>query len=86
MEPFIGTIMRFGGNFAPRGWMFCEGQLLSIDEYTALFSILSNTYGGDARTNFSLPNFKTEEDQDPISKNGFGRHIIAVEGMYPSRR
>ena len=58
MEPFIGQIMMFGGNFAPRGWMFCEGQLLSISQNTALFSILGTTYGGDGRTTFALPDLR----------------------------
>ena len=58
MNPFIGQIMLFAGNFAPRGWAFCEGQLLPIAQNTALFSILGTTYGGDGRTTFGLPDFK----------------------------
>lgn len=58
MEPFIGQIMMFGGNFAPRGWAFCDGQLLSIASNTALFSILGTTYGGDGRTSFALPDLR----------------------------
>lgn len=58
MEPFIGQIMMFGGNFAPRGWAFCDGQLLSIASNTALFSILGTTYGGDGRTTFALPDLR----------------------------
>lgn len=85
MEPFIGSIIRFAGNFAPRGWAFCEGQLLDISQWSALFSILGTAYGGDGRTTFALPNFKKKEDRDPITKGGFGRHIIALEGLYPSR-
>lgn len=48
----------FGGNFAPRGWAFCDGQLLSIAQNTALFSILGTTYGGDGRTTFGLPDLR----------------------------
>jgi len=48
----------FGGNFAPRGWAFCEGQLLSISSHTALFSILGTTYGGDGRSTFGLPDIR----------------------------
>lgn len=55
MEPFIGEIRIFGGDYAPVGWMLCEGQLLTIRESSALFSIVGNTYGGDGRTNFALP-------------------------------
>lgn len=54
-DPFFGQIIMFGGNFAPRGWAFCEGQLLPIAQNTALFSILGTTYGGDGRTTFALP-------------------------------
>ena len=58
MEPFIGQIIMFGGNFAPRGWAFCDGQLLSIAQNSALFSILGTTYGGDGRTTFGLPDLR----------------------------
>lgn len=54
-EPYIGEVSWFAGNFAPRGWAFCNGQLLSISENTALFSLLGTTYGGDGRTTFALP-------------------------------
>lgn len=58
MEQFIGQIMMFGGNFAPRSWAFCDGQLLPIANYSALFSILGTTYGGDGRTTFGLPDLR----------------------------
>lgn len=58
MEPFIAQIVMFGGNFAPRGWAFCDGQLLSINQNQALFSILGTTYGGDGRTTFALPDLR----------------------------
>jgi microcystin-dependent protein len=57
-EPFIGEIIMFGGNFAPRGWAFCDGQLLSIAQNTALFSILGTTYGGNGQTTFALPDLR----------------------------
>ncbi|WP_432696104.1 tail fiber protein [Marinobacterium sp. YM272] len=57
-EPFIGEIIMFGGNFAPRGWAFCDGQLLPIAQNTALFSIIGTTYGGDGRTTFALPDLR----------------------------
>lgn len=56
MEAFIGTVMMWPCNFAPRGWMFCQGQLLSIAQNTALFSLLGTSYGGDGMTTFALPN------------------------------
>ena len=57
-EPFIGEIVQFGGNFAPRNWALCDGQLLAISSYTSLFSILGTTYGGDGRTTFALPDLR----------------------------
>jgi microcystin-dependent protein len=57
-EPFIGQIMIFGGNFAPQGWAFCNGQLLSISQNTALFSLLGTTYGGNGTTTFALPDLR----------------------------
>jgi len=58
MDPFIGEIRMFAGNFAPRGWAFCQGQLLSIQQNTALFSILGTTYGGNGTTTFGLPDLR----------------------------
>lgn len=58
MEPFIGTILAFGFNFPPRGWAFCNGTLLPIRQYTALFSLLGNYYGGDGKVTFGLPNLQ----------------------------
>ena len=58
MDPFIGQLMLVGFNFAPRGWAFCEGQLLPISANTALFSLLGTTYGGDGRTTFALPDLR----------------------------
>ncbi|MBN1204066.1 MAG: phage tail protein [Myxococcaceae bacterium] len=57
-EPFIGEIRMFGGNFAPKGWAFCNGQVLSIAQNTALFSLLGTTYGGNGQTTFALPNLQ----------------------------
>jgi len=56
MEEILATIKLFAGNFAPRGFMYCNGQLLSINSNTALFSLLGTTYGGDGQTTFALPN------------------------------
>lgn len=58
-EPYIGEIKMFGGTFAPRGYAFCNGQLLSIAQNTALFSILGTTYGGDGITTFGLPDLRS---------------------------
>ena len=57
-QPYVGEIRMFGGNFAIAGWMFCEGQLLPINQNQALFSLLGTTYGGDGRVNFALPDLR----------------------------
>ena len=57
--PFLGQICIFGFTFAPRGWAFCNGQLLPISQNTALFSLLGTTYGGNGTTNFALPNLQS---------------------------
>ncbi|RWW98751.1 phage tail protein [Flavobacterium cerinum] len=59
MEEFIGVIKLFAGNFAPRGWAMCNGQLLPINQYNAVFAILGTTYGGDGQTTFGLPNLQS---------------------------
>ena len=77
-KPFIGEVRLFGGNFAPRDWAFCEGQLLSITQYPSLFSILGTIYGGDGRTTFGLPDLSEHRPGDV-------HYIIALQGFYPSR-
>jgi len=57
-DQFLAEIRIFAGNFAPKGWAFCNGQILSISQNTALFSILGTTYGGDGKSNFALPNLQ----------------------------
>lgn len=64
-EPFIAEIRIFAGNFAPRGWAFCGGQLLPIDQNTALFSLVGTTYGGDGRTTLGLPNLEGRSPMHP---------------------
>lgn len=59
MDPFIGEVVMFAGNFAPRGWAFCHGQLLPISGNEALFSIIGTIYGGDGRTTFALPDLRS---------------------------
>ena len=58
MDPFVAEIRIFAGNFAPRGWAFCNGQLLPISQNTALFSLLGTTYGGNGQSTFALPNLQ----------------------------
>ncbi|MCB9793816.1 MAG: phage tail protein [Alphaproteobacteria bacterium] len=63
--PFIAQIVMFAGTFAPRGWAFCDGQLLPISTYTALFSLVGTTYGGDGRTTFALPDLRGRVPMHP---------------------
>ncbi|MDT7542415.1 MAG: hypothetical protein QOE33_2319 [Acidobacteriota bacterium] len=57
-QPYVGEIRMFGGNFAPAGWMFCEGQLLPISENETLFNLIGTTYGGDGQETFALPDLR----------------------------
>src|SRR5439155_25768157 len=57
-QPYVGEIRMFAGNFAPAGWMFCEGQLLPISEYDLLFNLIGTTYGGDGQSTFALPDLQ----------------------------
>lgn len=57
-QPYVGEIRMFAGNFAPAGWMFCEGQLLPISENETLFNLIGTTYGGDGQSTFALPDLR----------------------------
>ena len=80
MEPFIGQIQMFGFNFAPRGWAFCDGQLLSIAQNTALFSLLGTTYGGDGRTTFALPDLRGRVPMHKGTGPGLSPRTIGQKG------
>ncbi len=58
MDPFLGEIRLFPYTFAPRGWAFCNGQILSVSQNTALFALIGTFYGGDGRTTFALPDLR----------------------------
>jgi microcystin-dependent protein len=74
-QPYVGEIRMFAGNFAPAGWMFCEGQLLAISENETLFQLIGTTYGGDGQSTFALPDLR---GRLPIHQgNGF---ILAETG------
>jgi microcystin-dependent protein len=76
MEGMIGEIRMFGGNFAPRSWALCDGQLLPISQNSALFSILGTTYGGDGRTTFALPDLRGRVSMHPGNGPGLsGRRL-----------
>ena len=80
MEPFIAQIMLFGGNFAPRGWAFCDGQLLAINSNTALFSLLGTIYGGDGRTSFALPDLRGRAPIGPRHGPGLSSYSLGERG------
>ncbi len=75
-EPFIAGIVLFAGNFAPRNWAFCNGQLLSIAQNTALFSLVGTTYGGDGRTTFALPDLRGRVPIHPGQGPGLSNYAL----------
>ena len=81
METYMGEIVFFGGNFAPQGWMACDGKELPISGNEALFSLIGVMYGGDGRSTFALPKIAPP----PGVPDNTGKYIINVGGAYPSR-
>ena len=79
-EPFTAEIRIFAGNFAPRGWAFCNGQLLPIAQNTALFSLIGTTYGGDGRTTTALPNLKGRAPMHPGRGPGLTARRLGQRG------
>lgn len=79
-EPFIAEIRIFAGNFAPRGWAFCDGQLLPISQNTALFSLIGTTYGGDGRTTTALPNLEGRAPMHPGRGPGLTARRLGERG------
>lgn len=80
MDPFLAQIIMFGGNFAPRGWAFCDGQLLPIASNSALFSLLGTTYGGDGRTTFALPDLRGRTPIHPGTGPGLSTYVLGQRG------
>jgi|SRR5580658_2417788 microcystin-dependent protein len=79
-QPYLGSIMMFGGNFAIRGWQMCNGQTLSIQSYTALFSIIGTYYGGNGTTSFQLPNLQSRVPLHQGTGNGLSTYTIGQNG------
>lgn len=77
MDAFLGSILLVPYNFVPAGWVECNGSLLSIREYAALYSLLGNVYGGDGHTTFALPKLEA-----PAAGM---RYIVCLTGIYPNR-
>ena len=75
-QPFTGEIKLFAGNFAPRGWAMCQGQLLSIAQYTTLYSLIGTTYGGDGANTFALPDFRGRAPVHQGQGSGLSAYVI----------
>jgi microcystin-dependent protein len=83
-DPYIGQITMFAGNFAPKGYAFCNGQLMSINQNQALFSLLGTTYGGDGRATFGLPNLQSRLPVHYGKGNGLSNYALGEIGGAPS--
>ena len=79
-SPFVAEIRIFPFNFAPKGWAFCDGQLLPLSQNTALFSLLGTTYGGNGKSNFALPNLQGRAAMQPGQGPGLSLHDLGETG------
>ncbi|NLW92787.1 MAG: tail fiber protein [Syntrophomonadaceae bacterium] len=79
MEPYIGQIQAFSFNYAPRGWVVCDGQLLSVAQYQPLFALLGPRFGGNGTTTFAVPDLRN------ASLANSCLYYIATEGLWPSQ-
>jgi len=79
-DPFVAEIRIFPFNFAPKGWAWCDGQLLPLSQNTALFSLLGTTYGGDGKSNFALPNLQGRAPMQPGQGPGLSLHDLGETG------
>lgn len=80
MDPFVAEIRIFPFNFPPKGWAFCDGQILPLSQNTALFSLLGTTYGGDGKSNFALPNMQGNAPMHPGQGPGLSLHDLGETG------
>jgi microcystin-dependent protein len=80
-QPYVGEIRMFGGNFAPAGWEFCQGQLLAIAEFETLFNLIGTTYGGDGQSTFALPDLQSRVPiHQGTGSGGIGNYTLAQTG------
>ncbi|HWN10689.1 MAG TPA: tail fiber protein [Pyrinomonadaceae bacterium] len=79
-DPFVAEIRIFPFNFAPKGWAFCDGQLLPLSQNTALFSLLGTTYGGDGKSTFALPDLQGNAPMHPGQGPGLSLHDLGEIG------
>lgn len=86
-ESYLGSIGEFAGNFAPHGYTNCDGKLLPINQWQALFSLLGTTYGGDGRTTFGVPDLRPVVDGRRVdwAEVEQPRKCMCIYGVYPSR-
>jgi microcystin-dependent protein len=80
MDPFVAEIRIFPFNFPPKGWAWCDGQIMPISQNTALFSLLGTTYGGDGRSNFALPDLQDRVPMHPGDGPGLSLHDLGEQG------
>jgi microcystin-dependent protein len=80
MDPFVAEIRMFPFNFAPKGWAWCDGQLLPLSQNTALFSLLGTTYGGNGKSNFALPDLQGRAPMHPDKGPGLSLHDLGETG------
>jgi microcystin-dependent protein len=83
-NPFVAEIRIFAGNFAPKGWALCNGQLMPISQNTALFSLLGTTYGGDGKSNFALPNLQGSAPMQPGQGPGLSLRDLGESSGEPT--
>lgn len=79
-DPFVAEIRIYPFNFAPKGWAFCDGQILPLSQNTALFSLLGTTYGGDGKSNFALPDMQGNVPMHPGQGPGLSLHDLGETG------
>ena len=79
-QPYVGEIRMFGGNFAPAGWAFCNGQLLPISENETLFNLIGTTYGGDGQATFALPDLQSRIPVHQGTGSGLSTYVIGETG------
>ena len=91
MNPFIGEVRPFGGTFAPQGWAACDGTLLNISDYSALYSLIGTTYGGDGQTTFALPDLRGRmplhaSSQFPYGQSAGAESVTPAQSQLPAHQ
>jgi microcystin-dependent protein len=84
-NPYVGEVALFPYNFAPSGWLPCDGREMSVNSNQALFALIGNMYGGDGMRSFRLPKLEPVKDGDPSAEGPKVGYFIAVQGIFPMR-